>query len=84
MKIAHRRTLWQHTLFSAIMCAGLIAIALVRRDIPTVIIAALIAVYVVGNAALHVRRDDFKKETMYEYVLLALAVFVVLASALTH
>lgn len=82
MKIHHRRTLWVHTLFSFSLCALIGLITWLKGDLPTIIIGAVIALYIVGNAVIHIKRDDYKQETLVEYILLAGAVFIVLTSAL--
>lgn len=84
MKVVHQKTLWMHTVFSTIMCAALLGMVLIRRDTPTMLLAGTLFLYVLGNTLLHIRRDDFKKDTLYEYLLLGFAVFVVLSSAAIH
>jgi amino acid transporter len=81
MKMAHRKTMWFHTAFSGVLCIILIALILSQRNLPTLVVGGLIAVYLIGNAYLHVKRGDFRRDTLYEYILLTLAVFVVIASA---
>lgn len=82
MKAIHRKTLWVHTLFSFSLCALIGVIIWLKGDLPTIILGAVIALYVIGNTVIHIKRDDFKQDTIVEYVLLAIAVFIVLASAL--
>ncbi len=84
MKAVQRKSLWINTVFSIIMSALIVGIIVVRRDLPALIVALLIASYVLGNVYIHFRRNDLNKETVLEYVLVAVAVFIVLASALTH
>ena len=81
MKAAERASLWQHTLFSALLCLTMIGLVLVRRDWSTLFIVGFVLLYVVGNTLLHVRRHDFRRETMYEYVIIGAAVLIVLISA---
>lgn len=81
MKIAHRKTMWLHTAFSGVLCAFLIVLILMKRNVPTMVVAGALILYLVGNAYLHIKRGDFRRDTLYEYILLTLAVFVVLASA---
>lgn len=82
MKIAHRKTLWIHTLFSVVACVLLGIILLTRRDISTIALVTVIAVYVLANALIHLMRDDFRQDTLVEYVLVGVAIVVVLAGAL--
>lgn len=82
MKAHHRKTHWIHTVFSISVLGILAAIILIKNDIPALVIAGLFGVYVAGNGLIHARRDDFKPEVLIEYILLAAAVFIVLASAL--
>lgn len=82
MKAVQRRALWQNGLFSALISAGIIAVILVRRELTTSLLAILLAVYVLGNAVLHIKHNSFNREVLLEYVLLSFAVFVVLASAI--
>jgi hypothetical protein len=82
MKAIHRKTIWLHTIFSFVICGLLLVIVLVRQSVPSLMLAGIFAIYVLGNGYIHIKRDDMKRETMYEYLLLALAVFVVLASTI--
>ena len=82
MKTMHRKTLWIHTLFSFSLCALLGVLVWLKGDLPTIIIGAVIALYVIGNTIIHIKRDDYKQETLIEYILIGSAVFIVLASAL--
>lgn len=49
---------------------------------PTIIVGAAIALYIIGNTVIHIRRDDYRQETLVEYLLIGGAVFIVLAGAL--
>ena len=84
MKAKQQHTLWINTAYSAVMGLLIAGIILIRRDLPTTILALLIATYVIGNIYIHIRRGDFTRESLYEYVLVAIAVFIVLASAVLH
>lgn len=46
------------------------------------IIGAVITLYIVGNTVIHIKRDDYRQDTLIEYILIGAAVFVVLVSAL--
>ena len=81
MRIKHRKTLWIHSVYSVFIILALIGLILIQRTIPTIILAVLLAVYVLGNTYIHIKRDDFKKETLYEYLLVSVAVFIVITSA---
>lgn len=82
MKVVHRKTLWFHTFFSALMCVGLTALVLVKKDLSITILVVLLAAYILGNVAIHIRRDDFRREVLFEYSLIGIAIFVVLGSTL--
>jgi hypothetical protein len=82
MKAHHRKTHWVHTVFSIFILGVLTALIVIKNDIPTLVLAGLFGVYVAGNGLIHAHRDDFKPEVLVEYILLAAAVFIVLASAL--
>jgi hypothetical protein len=81
MKATERASLWQHTLFSALLCLVLVGLVLVRQNWTTLVIVSVVLLYVLGNTLLHVKRRDFRRETMYEYVIIGAAVLVVLISA---
>jgi len=83
MKIAHRKTLWIHTLFSFSVCALLGILIWLNDNLPTTLVAGMIILYVVGNAIIHIKRDDYKQDTLIEYVLLGTAIFIVLAGSLS-
>jgi hypothetical protein len=82
VKAIHRKTLWIHTLFSFSVCALLGLIIWLKGDLPTIIIGAAIALYIFGNTVIHIKRDDYKQDTLIEYILIGSAVFIVLVSAL--
>jgi uncharacterized membrane protein len=84
VKISERQSLWYHSAFSLLLCTAMVGLIVVRRDIPTLLIVATVLVYVAGNTLLHMRRHDFRKETFYEYVIVATAVLVVLLGAARH
>ena len=81
MKAVERKSLWYHSVFSLLLCAVAIAVIAVRHDLPSLTIAGIVILYVAGNSALHWRRHDFHKETLYEYLLMAAAVTIVLFGA---
>ena len=82
MKVVHRKTLWIHAVFSLGICVALGALIWVRQDVTTIILAAVIGTYVIGNVVIHLKRDDFRQDTAIEYALFATAMFIVLASSL--
>lgn len=84
MKLIERRAMWHHAAFSGALCGALLAIIIIRRDMPGLLLGIFIASYVVGNTALHYIHKDFRKEMLYEYVLIAAAVSIVLISAVRH
>lgn len=81
MKIIHRKTLWIHSVFSLFVIGLLAALIVFNRNVPIVLLAIAVGVYVIGNAAIHIKRDDFREDTMLEYFLLGAAVLIVLVSA---
>jgi hypothetical protein len=84
MRTSERKSLWYHSAFSAVLCALMIGLVVIKHDVPSLIVALLVAIYVAGNTWLHLRRHDFRTETLYEYLLLATAVLIVLWGAVRH
>lgn len=82
MKIAHRKTLWIHTFFSVVVCLLLSVVLMIRRDISTVVLIVAIGIYILVNALIHLMRDDFRQDTLVEYVLVGAAIVIVLIGAL--
>ncbi len=82
MRVSERQSLWYHSVFSLLLCAGMVAILLIRHDLSAIFIVLVLTTYVGGNMLLHFRRHDFRKEAFYEYAIVATAVFVVLIGAL--
>ncbi|MDB5181342.1 MAG: hypothetical protein JWP13_105 [Candidatus Saccharibacteria bacterium] len=82
MKAVEKESLWHHTVFSSLLALLLIGIILIRRDTPTLFFVVIVGMYIIGNTYIHYRRKDFKSETVYEYVLVAAAVLIVLWSSL--
>jgi hypothetical protein len=76
--------MWHHTLFSALLCLAMIGLYLARRDTSSLIVIGAVTVYVAGNTYLHIRHKDFRRETLYEYLLVSAAVLIVLLGALRH
>ena len=83
MKSVERKSLWHHVVFSAVLCAVMIAIIIVRKDMPSILLALFLASYIGGNTYLHYRRKNFHTETVLEYILISAAAFIVLAGALS-
>jgi uncharacterized membrane protein len=81
MKATERASLWQHTVFSSLLCLTMIGLVLVRKDWTTLVVVGFVMLYVAGNTLLHIRRHDFRRETMYEYVIIGAAVLIVFISA---
>lgn len=82
MKIIHRKTLWFHTLFSVLMCIGLTLLVLAKRDLSITILVLLLVAYILGNVVIHIKRDDFRREVLFEYSFIGIAIFVVLGGTL--
>jgi hypothetical protein len=60
----------------------MVGLFIARRDVSSLLIIATVLVYVAGNTLLHIRHHDFRRETLYEYLLVSAAVLVVLLGAL--
>ena len=84
MKISERKSQWHHVVFSIVLCLGLSLLLLIRKDTSTFLIVGAVLIYIAGNTALHIKRHDFRSETLYEYILVAAAVLLVLLGALRH
>lgn len=84
MKAVERASMWHHTLFSLLLCGAMLALLCIRRDLSSLFVVAAVLVYVAGNSYLHLRRKDFRRETLYEYLLVSAAVLIVLFSSLHH
>jgi hypothetical protein len=76
--------LWYHSVFSLLLCVVMVAIILVQQDMSTLLIVGAVLIYVSGNTLLHFRRHDFHKESLYEYLIVAAAVLIVLWGAVRH
>lgn len=81
MKIMHRKTLWIHTTFSLLILVLLGLLIAFNQNIPVGLLSLAIGIYVVGNAVIHIKRDDFREDTVLEYFLMGAAVLIVLISA---
>ena len=75
--------MWIHVVFSLTLCVLLAGMVLFKRNLPTLFVAGMMMLYLAGNTYIHIKRGDFRRDTLYEYTLLSLAVFVVLMSAIT-
>jgi NhaP-type Na+/H+ or K+/H+ antiporter len=82
MKMVERKSQWHHVVFSMALCLAMALLLYIRKDISTFVIVGVVLLYIAGNTLLHVRRHDFRSETLYEYLLVAAAVLLVLLSAL--
>lgn len=82
MKVAHQKTLWFHSIYAVFMVLLIVALILLLHNVSALLIGLLITAYVIGHVIIHLKRDDLKTDTVIEYVLLAVAVFVVLAGVL--
>ena len=82
MKVAHRKTLWIHTVFAAVMAIFLFIIALSGKNIAIWAVVSFFGLYLVGHLVIHYRRDDLNVETAVEYVRFIGAVAVVMYGSL--
>lgn len=82
--MAERKSLWYHSAFSLLLCAAMVGLIIIRRDLSTLLIVIAVVIYVAGNTWLHLRRHDFRRETLYEYLIVAAAVLIVLLNATKH
>ena len=82
MRAVERKSMWHHTMFSALLCIILVAVLVLRHDLPGFLLAGFVILYIGGNSLLHYKRKDFRKETLYEYALVSTAVLIVLLGAI--
>lgn len=82
MKKIHHPSLRLHAIYSIVLSVVFLAILIFVRDIALGVSMLFLVLYVVGNGIIHTRKNELKRDTLLEYVLVSAIVLVVLLGLL--
>lgn len=82
MKKFHHASLKLHVIYSVFLSVIFLAILLFVRDIALGASMFFLVLYVVGNGIIHTKKNELKRDTLLEYVLVSAIVLVVLLGLL--
>lgn len=81
MKKLHHKSLKLHTIFSAVIAVALLATLGIARDASFAVVAIIALVYITGNGIIHAKYNVLTRDTVIEYVLVAVIVIVLLVGS---
>ena len=82
MRRQHRSTLKFHTIYSATLATIFIIAMFLLREIALGLAMLFLLMYVAGNGIIHSRSNKLTRDTLIEYILVALVVLVLLLGML--
>jgi hypothetical protein len=82
MKKLHYKSLKFHTVYSFVLAVVFLIMIIVVPDISLGLAMAFLILYVAGNGLIHTRNNELKRDTLMEYIILSIIVFVVIIGAL--
>lgn len=82
MKKKHHSSLKFHTIYSVVLSIIFLAIILLVHDITLGATMAFMLLYVVGNGIIHTRKNELKHDTLIEYILVSIIIFVIILGAI--
>lgn len=82
MKKIHRSSLKFHTIYSIALSVIFLVIILSVRDITLGATMVFLLLYIIGNGIIHTRKNELKRDTLLEYILVSIIVLVIIMGAL--
>lgn len=82
MRRHHYKNQKLHTLYNLVLLGALIAVFSVETTIDAWLLVGLAIFYVGGNGFIHWHKSELKRDTIIEYLLVALIVLVVAYGAI--
>lgn len=82
MKQAHYTTLKLHAMFSIGLAAVFVFLMLIKRDLAFSLTLLFMFLYVSGNGIIHTKNNQLSKDTLIEYVLVALVILILVIDVL--
>ena len=81
MKKIHFPSLKFHTIYSTTLAIVFLIILLFVRDIALGVAMILLVIYVVGNGIIHTKKSELKRDTLLEYIIVAVIALIIIAGA---
>ena len=81
MKKIHFPSLKFHTIYSITLAIVFLIILLFVRDIALGVAMILLVIYVVGNGIIHTKKSELKRDTLLEYIIVAVIALIIIAGA---
>ncbi|MDN5275845.1 MAG: hypothetical protein JWN33_494 [Candidatus Saccharibacteria bacterium] len=82
MKKIHFKSLKLHTIFSLIIAVLFTVAFFIAQDAILWIALVTLAVYILGNAIIHAKHNELRRDTMIEYSVIAVAVLIIVVAAI--
>lgn len=82
MKKKHHSSLKFHTIYSIILSVVFLAIILVRHDLTLGLTMVFLTLYIVGNGIIHTTKNELKRDTLVEYVLVSIIIMIMTIGAI--
>jgi hypothetical protein len=82
MKKQQYQKLKFHTIFSVSISLLFLIILLIDHSITLGIAMIFLASYVIGNGIIHIRHNELKRDTVLEYIIVAIIALVLLVGVL--
>lgn len=83
MKKIHLPSLKIHTIFSLVLAIVLLVVLVFVPSISLFAVAMFVVLYVSGNGIIHSKKNELKRDTLVEYVLVSIIVIVVVIGAVS-
>lgn len=83
MKKIHAPSLKFHTVYSIVLTLIFLVIIIFIRDIALGAAMFFLLLYVGGNGIIHSKKNELKRDTLLEYIILSIIALVVLVGAIT-
>lgn len=82
MRRHHHKTLKFHLIYTIVISLICVVIVALKPDIYLAVSAGLLILYVGGNGIIHTRKNELSRDSLLEYVFVAVIALVLLGSAL--
>lgn len=83
MKKIHLPSLKIHTIFSLALAVVLLAVIIIAPSISLFAVALFVVLYISGNGIIHSKKNELKRDTLVEYILVSIIVIVVVIGAVS-
>jgi len=82
MKKIHYKSLKFHAIYSFILATIFLAVIVFTPDISLGIAMVFLVLYIAGNGLIHARNNKLERDTLMEYIIVSIIVFVIIIGAI--